>query len=329
MNMAVETFGLAKAYKSVFAVDHIDLKVPAGSVCGFLGKNGAGKTTTLKMLTGQKRPTAGEFAIMGKKKGFGAGVNIGESVGYLPDVPDFYGYMNGQEFLLLCGKLCGMAGGALREHVRSLLKQVNLNSVKTPIAGYSRGMRQRLGIAQALINSPPVIFMDEPISALDPMGRRDVMEIISGINAGKSTTVVLSTHILSDVESICDYVIIIHKGKVLIQDGMGDLKRRFAKNAAELEFYEEAHRIKFEQALKNTGKAEAVERDDPGVQLTTRVSPLNKNGESGEISGICAAVLAENAMPFKSFNMHAPSLDDIFHDAVDAADKHKTGGARA
>ena len=320
-NLAVETFGLTKAYKGVFAVDNINLKVPKGSICGFLGKNGAGKTTTIKMVTGLIRPTAGDYAVMGtQKENLTKGA---KSVGYLPDVPDFYGYMNGGEFLRLCGRLCNISDKELRSHVPSLLKQVGLDGVKTKISGYSRGMRQRLGIAQALINSPPVVFMDEPVSALDPMGRRDVMEIISNLRAASGTTVVFSTHILADVESICDYVAIIHRGKMIAQDSIDNIKRGFAKNLAEVTFYEQEHREKFEQAIKKSARAVITESDAESIKTM-----LSIDSDTQELGKITASILADIAVPFESFNMHAPSLDDIFYEmtvSVDNASKGEGG----
>jgi len=302
--LAVETFGLTKEYKSTLAVDHIDLKVPLGSICGFLGKNGAGKTTTIKMLTGLKPPTSGEFAIMGNKECFGKGI---KTVGYLPDVPDFYGYMIGEEFLRLCARLCHVPGDKLEDHIQSLLKQVGLHGVKNKISNYSRGMRQRLGIAQALINNPKVVFLDEPISALDPMGRRDVMDVIKGL---KDSTVILSTHILSDVESICDYVIIIDKGKILIQNSMEGLKEQFAKSTAKITFYEEAQGIKFEEAMKDVEKI-AIEKVNP-LQFSMRSDHV----ESVEISRITISTLANADIPIKNFDVNVPSLEDIFYEVV-------------
>jgi len=301
---AVETFGLAKAYKTTLAVDHIDFKVPVGCTCGFLGKNGAGKTTTMKMLVGLKRPTSGEFAIMGKRETFGTGIR---TVGYLPDVPDFYGYMTGTEFLRLCAKICNVPKDEVDKQVKSLLVQVGLDGVKTKISGYSRGMRQRLGIAQALVNNPSVVFMDEPISALDPMGRRDIMEIIGGL---KGATIVLSTHILSDVENICDYVAIIHKGRIVAQDYMANLKKSFAKNLAKVNFYEDGHGTKFAEALQKTGKV-AVTAIQP-MQVMLKADDMG----SAEISRMVAAALVELAIPFKDFAAHSPSLDDIFYEVI-------------
>lgn len=300
--LAVETFGLTKRFKSALAVDQIDLQVPMGAICGFLGKNGAGKTTTIKMLTGMKRPTAGQFAIMGKKETFGKGI---PTVGYLPDVPGFYGYMTGWEFLDLCARLCKIPESQRKTHVDALLKQVGLYGVKTKVSGYSRGMRQRLGIAQALINNPAVVFLDEPISALDPMGRRDIMEIIGGLR--DKTSVVLSTHILSDVENICDHIVIIDKGKIVEQGTLNEIKARFGhKDAVKVAFYTQDDCDKFVAALQEQGEFHMREDNLEVVINSPKLSPV-------DISKLAAKLLTEMDLAFKGLNTLAPSLDDIFY----------------
>jgi ABC-2 type transport system ATP-binding protein len=274
-----------------------------------LGKNGAGKTTTIKMLTQLMRPTSGEFAIMGTREGFGKGIR---RVGYLPDVPGFYGYMTGFEFLELSARLGGMTNTERKPHIEGLLKQVGLFGVKTRISGYSRGMRQRLGIAQALVNSPDVVFMDEPISALDPMGRREVMDIIGGLrNAAQKTTVVLSTHILSDVENICDYIVVIEKGQIRVQKNIDELKSLFAKDMLKICFYEEQDVVVFKAALmgKNGSLDVEINPNDP-QQLLVR----SKVHNPADISKMVSSALSDMGLPFKSFNIHAPTLDDIFYE---------------
>ena len=301
---AVETFNLSKQYKEFFAVDDISIKIPMGVKCGFLGKNGAGKTTTIKMLTGLKRPTAGNFSIMGKSQAFGER-NL--AIGYLPDVPNFYTYMTAAEFLDLCGNLCGIEAKARKEKIKSLLKQVGLDNTKKRISTYSRGMKQRLGIAQSLISSPAVVFMDEPMSALDPMGRRDVLDIIYGL---KDTTVVFSTHILADVEDTCDYIIIIEKGKILAQESLVSLKSKYAQNKAYITFYEENHSQKAKSAIKQSENLQI----DYESKLELSISSKSLNAE--QISQKTSAILADLNLPFKSFLTDAPNLEKIFHETI-------------
>jgi len=302
--IAVETRNLSKQYKVNLAVDNISLQVPAGVKCGFLGKNGAGKTSTIKMLTGLKKPTSGSYSIMGEAQSFGKR-NL--AVGYLPDVPNFYGYMTAPEFLTLCAKLCNIEGAKRKERVNSLLKQVGLDGVRTRIATYSRGMKQRLGIAQAMINNPAVIFMDEPISALDPTGRRDVMEIVKALN---DTTVVFSTHILSDVEDVCDYILIIEKGKILAQDTLANLITASAKNQVGITFYEGAHLTAFKQSLGQTGGLHIQTPDSLSLAVSSQTEDL------AAISKTLTRTLGSLDLPCKSFAAHTPTLEEIFHDTL-------------
>ena len=301
----VETFELSKQYKDNFAVDHISIAVPSGVKCGFLGKNGAGKTSTIKMLTGLKRPTSGKYKIMGQEQAFGTR-NL--AVGYLPDVPNFYGYMNATEFLDLCGNLCGIPTQKRKEQIKRLLKQVGLEKVKKRISTYSRGMKQRLGVAQSLINSPSLVFMDEPVSALDPMGRRDVMDIIQDL---KDITVVFSTHILADVEETCDYILIIEKGKVLVQESLQGLRERHAENKAYIEFYEESHLEKAKEAAKSVDKF-IVDSPNP-LELIVASDTLDVTDISQKVGDI----LGKLNQPFKSFKTHTPTLEEIFYKSID------------
>jgi len=327
MKLAVETRGLTKRYKTALAVDSIDIAVPEGVVCGFLGKNGAGKTTTLKMLVGLKQPTAGSISIMGQEQAFGRQLSI--PFGYLPDVPNFYGYMTGSEFLDLSGKLCNMPTATRKARVKELLKQVGLDKTRTRINGYSRGMRQRLGIAQAMINNPPVIFMDEPVSALDPIGRRDIVEIIQSL---ANTTVIFSTHILADVENLCDYVLIIEKGKIMAQDYMSNLKALYATGTAKIRFYTPEDTAAFlkQCPVIHTNKASDTVQDalaSPAINSATGFTAqaqqdpyeLQLHSQSGDmrhLSHSVTEILNASGIAMEYFGVHTPHLEDIFYDAI-------------
>ena len=301
---AVESTNLTKMYKHHAAVDSISLAVPAGVTCGFLGKNGAGKTTTIKMLTGLKRPTSGSFSILGEEISYGR-ENL--TVGYLPDVPNFYPYMNATEFLNLCGKLCGIPNEKRKERIAHLLKQVGLEGVKTRIGGYSRGMKQRLGIAQALIHNPSVIFMDEPISALDPSGRRDVMEIISAL---KEQTVIFSTHILADVEGACDYILIIDQGKLLMSAYLADLYQQFSKNQAQALFFTDEQAQKVSASLQSLENLHVAQTDSRTLIVSSDAM------EPAAISQHVLAHVGQMGIPLQHFAVHKPTLDEIFHEIV-------------
>jgi ABC-2 type transport system ATP-binding protein len=219
---AVELEGVDKIFGQTAALDGLTLRVPEGSVFGFLGPNGAGKTTALRILAGLARPTAGEVRILGRDVADGGAVR--EVIGYLPDVPAFYKWMTAPQYLRFAGSLFGLRGEALERRASALLDLAALDGVSTRIGGYSRGMKQRLGVAQALVNAPRLLLLDEPTSALDPIGRREVLDMIAALRG--RTTVFFSTHILADVERVCDTVAIIDHGHVVQQAGIDELRQR-------------------------------------------------------------------------------------------------------
>ena len=230
---AVATTGLTKRYGGIVALDHLTLTVPSGSIFGFLGPNGAGKTTTLRLLTGLATATAGTGTVAGVRIG-GTGGELARNIGYLDQDPRFYGWMRGRELLNLVGELHGLHGAALRQRVGEVLEIVGMTeAAHRRIGGYSGGMRQRLGIGQALINQPRVLFLDEPVSSLDPEGRRDVLEIISRLRG--TATVFMSTHILNDVERVCDRVAILNLGHLVVEGPIDELLDRYAQPIYELE----------------------------------------------------------------------------------------------
>jgi ABC-2 type transport system ATP-binding protein len=201
-------------------------------VFGFLGPNGAGKTTTLRILTGLAHPTSGSVQILGQDVG-AAGDSVRAQIGFLPDVPGFYEWMTAQEFLRFAGALFGIGGSALDERVAMLLDLAGLSGVSQKIGGYSRGMKQRLGVAQALVNAPRLLLLDEPTSALDPMGRKDVLDMLSSLRG--RTTVFFSTHILADVERVCDTVAILDRGRVVAHAPIDELKARYGQQKVVVE----------------------------------------------------------------------------------------------
>ncbi len=220
MSNAIELRGLTKTFGTFKALDGVDLDVPEGSVFGFLGPNGAGKTTTLRILTGLASQTSGSATVF-EHDVQAEGSLARAELGFLPDVPGYYSWMTAREFLVFSGRLFGLSDGPLQDRVESLLDLAGLSDVDTKVGGYSRGMKQRLGVAQALINAPRLLMLDEPTSALDPMGRKDVLEMIAALK-GK-TTVFFSTHILNDVERVCDHVAVLDAGRVVRQAPIGDL----------------------------------------------------------------------------------------------------------
>lgn len=227
MSALIEIRGLSKTYVKDFlavengrlrlnlsgrrrvALNNLDMEVHEGEVFGLLGPNGAGKTTTLKILLGLHYATSGTATIMGRPLG---DRTVKERIGFLPENPHFYDYLRGEEFLNFYGQLYGMDAAARRRRIPELLELVGLGHARDlPLRGFSKGMIQRIGLAQALLNDPKLVILDEPQSGLDPFGRKEVRDLILRLrDTGK--TVLFSSHILSDAESICDRVAILHKG---------------------------------------------------------------------------------------------------------------------
>ncbi len=220
--LAVEIRGAAKRYGGsggFVAVDHVDLAVRAGRVHGLLGPNGAGKTTTLKMLLGLVRPTEGTFSILGEP----TGPSVRARVGFLPEQPYFPPLLTAEEVLRLHGRLAGIDSAQIASRGRDLLARVGLEGRGTTrLSKYSRGMLQRVGIAQALIAEPEVVVLDEPASGLDPVGQRDIRNLMLELRDG-GVTVLLSSHQLSEVEAVCDEVTILNQGRVSAKGAIDDL----------------------------------------------------------------------------------------------------------
>jgi ABC-2 type transport system ATP-binding protein len=211
MTPAIATKGLTKHYKGVPALTDLTLEVPAGSVFGFLGPNGAGKTTTLKILAGLARPTSGGAAVNGIPV-TPQGLHRRE-IGYLAQEPRFYGWMTGRETLRYVGRYYGPDEGR-EARISELLERVGIaDAADRRTSTYSGGMRQRLGIAETLVGRPAVIVLDEPVSALDPIGRKDVLDLMRSLKG--ETTVFYSTHILDDVERVSDHVAILDGGRLV------------------------------------------------------------------------------------------------------------------
>ncbi|MBQ2902334.1 MAG: ABC transporter ATP-binding protein [Agathobacter sp.] len=212
---------LQKRFGDKVVLKGLNLSVPEQSIFGFIGKNGAGKTTTMKMVLGLMNPEEGEIVVAGESVTYGQ-TKTNRHIGYLPDVPEYYSFMTPAEYLIFCGEITGMKKEELKARVRELLDLVGLGGEKHRIKGFSRGMKQRLGIAQALLNHPKLLICDEPTSALDPVGRKEILDILLAVR--EQTTVLFSTHILSDVEKICTDVAFLNDGVVTMQGRLADIK---------------------------------------------------------------------------------------------------------
>ncbi|MCI2426216.1 ABC transporter ATP-binding protein [Candidatus Acetothermia bacterium] len=305
---AIRCEGLTKHYGSIAALDDLNLSVAKGSIFGFLGPNGAGKTTTVKLLTGLITPTEGR-AWVADEEIESSSISLRRKIGYLPEEPSFYNWMSGREFLSFVGELHHLSSREIRVRCDELLKMVDLQGdAERRIGGYSRGMRQRLGIAQSLINRPEVLFLDEPCSALDPVGRREVLSIIQRLR--RETTVFMSSHILSDVERVCDVVGIISRGRLVTESPIEELRERYARSVFELQFEEEAsHLISQLEALPWVAKVEMVRLNgEPIIRLQAR----DVNHANLELPRI----VASSGLTLLRYELTLPSLEDIFIELV-------------
>jgi ABC-2 type transport system ATP-binding protein len=301
---AIDIVGLTKVYGEKRALDGVDLEVPVGSVFGFLGPNGAGKTTTLRILTGLARPSGGVAHVFGRDV-VAATNEVRADIGFLPDVPGYYEWMTAPEFLRFAGRLFGLDSRVLDERVDALLDLAGLAGVTTKVGGFSRGMKQRLGVAQALVNAPRLLMLDEPTSALDPIGRKEVLEMIASL--GGRTTVFFSTHILSDVERVCDQVAILHEGRVVTQAPITELKARYATS-----------RI----VVGVTAGAEALSARLAGEPWVSEVVRLEDGALALSVTDLDLArhavpvAVAEAGVGLARFETGEVSLEEVFVDLV-------------
>jgi ABC-2 type transport system ATP-binding protein len=255
---------LFKSFGKEKVIDGLTFSVPEGSVFGFIGKNGAGKTTTMKMTLGLLPSDGGKISVCGERVLFGQ-TATNRHIGYLPDVPEFYGYMRPKEYLKLCGEITGMDSAKIKARSEELLDLVGLAGINKKIGGFSRGMKQRLGISQALLNEPKLLICDEPTSALDPVGRKEILDILLQVK-GK-TTVIFSTHILSDVERICDRIAVLNKGKLALSGTVAELKEQRRNEGFTVTFDASTDK---EQVLKvlaqNSLQPISVEDAEPNIE---------------------------------------------------------------
>ena len=235
---AVGIDGVSRAFGSVKAVDGLSLSLAPGEIVGFLGTNGAGKTTTIKMITGLLRPDAGEVSVFG---GDPSDPAVRARIGYMPEVATYYPYLNARELLAFYGGICGLDAKSVRERTDSLLESVGLaDAAKRPLRTYSKGMLQRAGIAQALLNDPDLLVLDEPFTGLDPLARIHFRELLRSLRE-KGKAVFFSSHELGETELLCDRVAIMKKGRCVYQgpvkdlagDGASNLERLFLRTLEE------------------------------------------------------------------------------------------------
>ena len=231
---ALELRGLVKDFSiglrglNLRAVDHLDLRVAPGQVYGLLGPNGSGKSTSIKMLLGLLEPSAGECRIFGVPS---QRVEARREVGYLPESPNFYKHLTGRELVRFYAQMCGMSGPALRARVANVLNTVGLSDAADRRVGtYSKGMLQRVGLAQALVHEPRLLILDEPTAGVDPLGSAAISELILKLK-GEGRTVLITSHLLGQIEDICDRVAILDRGKLILEGAVPDLVGRADRQA--------------------------------------------------------------------------------------------------
>lgn len=231
----IDVRNLTKKYGSFEALSDVSFTVKKGLVEGFLGPNGAGKSTTMNILAGLTGYDTGEIRIGGEDLKSNR-KELSKKVGYLPESPEYYGYMNSYEYLAFIGRIAGYPSGKLEGRIDELLELSKLTAdAHRKVSGYSRGMKQRLALAVAMLNDPEILILDEPTSALDPEGRREMMELIEKLKS-EGKTVFLSTHILSDVERVCDEVNIINHGRIILSESLEQLKNSYIQPVYDIEF---------------------------------------------------------------------------------------------
>lgn len=302
---ALKIDNLHKSFGKNTIINGLSMSIPENTIFGFLGKNGAGKTTTMKMILGFLKKDEGSIEVFGEEVSFGQS-KTNRFIGYLPDVPEFYGYMTAKEYLNLCGAITGLSKNEIKNKSVELLELVGLRDVNKRISGYSRGMKQRLGIAQALLNSPKLLICDEPTSALDPLGRKEILDIILKIK--DSTTVIFSTHILSDVEAICDHVVVLDKGKNVLEGSIDQLKNIKRKNTIKIRFKSD----KELKAFKSLDKFSNLLTNEKGDTLYL----IDEENQLKDID-ILYELYKLNIFPVE-LKIEEPTLENIFMEVTKA-----------
>ena len=286
-----------KRFGTKQVLKNVTFSVPEHTIYGFVGQNGAGKTTTMKLILGLLACDEGEILVDGVPVHYGEN-KTNRFIGYLPDVPEFYTYMIPMEYLRLCGEITGMESKEIKSRSEELLELVGLGNEKRRIKGFSRGMKQRLGIAQALLNRPRLLICDEPTSALDPAGRKELLDIL--VAAKKETTVLFSTHILSDVEHICDELAFLHEGEIALQGKLEEVRHMRRQTATEIE----------------------VEKPEDAMQILSAFPDMENVGKGcvklvnpKQLPALLHFLADRNIAPVRIERME-PTLEDLFLEVI-------------
>ncbi|WP_117149070.1 ABC transporter ATP-binding protein [Paraliobacillus zengyii] len=295
------TQNLTKKFDGNAVVKDVSFSLSPGNCVALLGANGAGKTTTLRLLSGLLKPTSGTIEFEGMKPG----ADIREHIGYLPQYPVFHNWMTGKEFLVYVGQLANLAKENVNELADYYLERVGISDAKNQRIGkYSGGMKQRLGIAQAMIHRPRMIMLDEPVSSLDPVGRREVLTLMEELK--ELTTILFSTHILSDAEEISDALLLMHQGEIVESGSLNDLRKKHQTAKINIAFKESNEN--FIQALKEISSISDVIVDRNELVCIVQDTDLARET-------ILNKATTEN-WPLTKFEVSRTSLEDLFMKVV-------------
>ncbi|NLM68583.1 MAG: ABC transporter ATP-binding protein [Firmicutes bacterium] len=301
----LEISDLRMSFGSHQVLQGLNMVVPENSIFGFVGKNGAGKTTTMRIVVGLLKPDSGTVKVCGEEVVYGD-TKTNRHIGFLPDVPEFYGYMRPMEYLKLCGEITGLPSKKIKERSEELLELVGLKDVNRRIGGFSRGMKQRLGIAQALLNEPKLLICDEPTSALDPIGRKQILDILASIKG--RTTVVFSTHILADVERICDRIAVLDQGILVLSGTISEIQKQYQRNS---------FMIKFATADQAAEFSASEELQQLGVKVVQEENVLAITIEDHSLRGqVLIDLLAAKQITPEKFEVVEPTLESLFAEVV-------------
>lgn len=296
---------LTKQYAGRLAVNHISFEVKPGEIVGFLGPNGAGKSTTMRVLSGYMPPSSGSVKVNGYDV-FQDSLEVRRSVGYMPETAPLYTDMKVKEYLRFRGELKGLKGRDMRRRVGEVMEMCSVTDVRRRLIGnLSKGYRQRVALADALLHQPPLLILDEPTAGLDPVQIRQVRELLSGLRP--KHTILLSTHILQEVEQICDRVIMIHHGRLLADDTPGNLMQKLRTlHQVYVELHGGAEITGALEALPGVRKVAEEALEEGWKRYTLRVEPSN------DVREAVMSLAAAKSWKIRELHRQLPSLEDVF-----------------
>ena len=327
-NAPIITRRLTKRYGDFVAVDALDLEVHAGEIFGLLGQNGAGKTTTILMLLGLTEPSGGGARVVGLDP-TRRPLEVKRHVGYLPDSVGFYDGMTGRENLRYTAKLNGLDSKAGEAKIVEVLEQVGMTDrADTTVETYSRGMLQRLGIADALVKDPSVLILDEPTTAIDPIGVIEILDMLRGLVRERGLAVLLSSHLLTQVQSVCDRVGIFAAGQLIGVGTVPELAQQFGDNVAHIEVgFDDATPAERKTIEPQLGKIDGVREVIAPARVGEPFVLVTNPGDARSVREAALRVAASSGLGLTSIRENVPSLDDIYRHAVRQAGLHKRAAA--